>query len=186
MDYLQIALLVLVVVGVWAVVELALTIRTARKVVDELSITANETVGQVQPIIGKVDGIMDELDPTIKQVPELLGKVGATVDSVNGILGDVSGTTGAVATVTSGVSRAATDAVSSVSNAVGRLAGRRRKGKEPKSDAQLKAASIEEKPMEAAAEPAVGKKDYVTYAESAPVFAPVPDDGVASVEDTSE
>ncbi|HQE70628.1 MAG TPA: DUF948 domain-containing protein, partial [Atopobiaceae bacterium] len=106
MNYMQIALLVLVIAGVWAVVELALTIRKTRKVVDEISITANETVGQVQPIIGKVDGIMDELDPTIKQVPELLGKVGTAVDSVNDILGDVSGTTGAVATVTSGVSRA--------------------------------------------------------------------------------
>ena len=173
MDYMQIALLVLAIAGVWAVIELALTIRKARKVVDELSITANETVGQVQPIIGKVDGIMDELDPTIKQVPELLGKVGGTLDGVNSILGDVSGATGAVSNVTTGAARAATGAVNTVTSAVGRLTGKRRKGKKSAADAQLKAAPVEEKPAAAekpAAEdkPAAEGKDYVVYTEDKP------------------
>ena len=36
MDYLNIALIVLVVVAVWAVVEVALTVRSARKNIDEV------------------------------------------------------------------------------------------------------------------------------------------------------
>ena len=43
---LNIALLVLVAAGIWALVELALTIRKARDVVDDLAHTANDTVGQ--------------------------------------------------------------------------------------------------------------------------------------------
>ena len=42
MDYLNIALIVLVVVAVWAVVEVALTVRSARKNIDEVSSSAGE------------------------------------------------------------------------------------------------------------------------------------------------
>ena len=44
MSPLDIALVVLVVVAIWAVVELALTIRKARASVDEVTTSANETI----------------------------------------------------------------------------------------------------------------------------------------------
>ena len=53
MDYLNIALIVLVVVAVWAVVEVALTVRSARKNIDEVSASANEVIAQAQPIVAE-------------------------------------------------------------------------------------------------------------------------------------
>ena len=41
MNYLDIALIVLVVAGIWAVVEVALTVRGARRSIDEVTSTAN-------------------------------------------------------------------------------------------------------------------------------------------------
>ena len=171
MDFLQIVLIVLACVGVWAVVELALVIRKANKVIGELSVSLNDTIDQCQPIITKVDVMMDDLDPGIKQVPELIDNANTTLVLANNILGDVSGATGAVSNVAGGmsnaVSSAANTAVSSVTNAVGRITGKR-KGKK-KADAQLKAAE-EEKPAEKApeapaAEAPVEKTDYVVYDE---------------------
>ena len=64
MDYLQIALVVLAVAGVWAIVEVALTLRTTRKSITEITLSANNTIEQIQPVISKIDGMVDELDPT--------------------------------------------------------------------------------------------------------------------------
>ncbi|HQE69907.1 MAG TPA: hypothetical protein PK071_02150, partial [Atopobiaceae bacterium] len=70
--------------------------------------------------------------------------------------------------------------------AVGRLTGRRRKGKKAESDAQLKAAPAEEKPAEAAPAPKARKKDYVTYAEDTPAPTAAPEEGVEAAEDKAE
>ena len=83
MDYLNIALIVLVVVAVWAVVEVALTVRSARKNIDEVSASANEVIAQAQPIVAKLDGMVDELEPAVKQMPAVAVKANVAMDSAN-------------------------------------------------------------------------------------------------------
>ena len=104
MSPLSILLIVLVVAGIWAVVELALTIRRAR---DDVTRAANETIEQVQPVIAKLDGAMDDLQPSLKQVDPIVAKASVALDEaneglrkVNGILGDVSTVSGTAAGVT--------------------------------------------------------------------------------------
>lgn len=66
MSPIQIALLLLAVAGVWAVVELALTLRKTRTVVDSLDKTVsdlNNTLAEAQPVVAKLDGAVDELTP---------------------------------------------------------------------------------------------------------------------------
>ena len=59
MSPIQIALLLLAVAGVWAVIELALTLRKTRTVVDSLDKTVgdlNNTLAEAQPVVAKLDG----------------------------------------------------------------------------------------------------------------------------------
>ena len=128
MNYIDIVLILLVVAGIWAVVEIALTMRSARKSIEEVTVSANQTIEQAQPIIAKLDGMMDDLDPTIKQIPALMEKVDTTVDSANTsleslnvVLGDVAAVSGAASAVTATVSKAASDAVSGVVDSVSKL-----------------------------------------------------------------
>ena len=166
LDPLTILLMVLVVVAVWAVVELALTIRKARSSVDEITRTANDTIEQVQPIISKLDGAMDDLQPALKQADPLVAKVDVALDGasvsisqLNEILADVSSVSGTAAGVTETVSQVASSAASSVSNMVNKITG-----KEP-ADAQRQiegasAPQLEGKPKHAAPE----SPAYGTYA----------------------
>ena len=68
MSPIQIALLLLAVAGVWAIVELALTLRKTRTVVDSLDKTVtdlNNTIAEAQPVVAKLDGAVDELTPAL-------------------------------------------------------------------------------------------------------------------------
>ena len=128
MNYIDIVLILLVIAGIWAVVEIALTVRSARKSIEEVTVSANQTIEQAQPIIAKLDGMMDDLDPTIKQIPALMEKVDTTVESANTsleslnvVLGDVAAVSGAASAVTATVSKAASDAVSGVVDSVSKL-----------------------------------------------------------------
>ena len=130
MDYLYIALIVLVLFGVWAVVEVALTMRSARKSIDKITTSASEVIEQAQPIVAKLDGVVDELEPAAKEAVPLLKKAEVSLDSanvslerVNGILEDVSSVSGTASTVTGAVNRAAESAVSGVASVVSRLKG---------------------------------------------------------------
>ena len=130
MDYLYIALLVLAVIGVWAVVEVALTMRSARRSIDKLTTSATEVIEQAQPIVAKLDGVVDELEPAAKEALPLLKKAETTLDAANaslqrvdGILEDVSSVSGTASSVTGAVNRAAESAVSGVASVVSRLRG---------------------------------------------------------------
>lgn len=137
MDVLHIALIVLAAVGIWAVVELALTIRKTRGTVEDLSkeigeitTNANESIEQLQPIIQKADGIISDLEPAAAKVDPLLDKASTAIDvvtvdlaSVNDILVDVSSVTDTASNVTSTVSKAANSAVSGVAGVVGKFTG---------------------------------------------------------------
>lgn len=126
---LGILILVLVAAAVWAVVELALTLRKARSSVEEVTRSANETIEQVQPIISKLDGVMDELQPALKQADPIAAKLDVAVtqanvslERVNGILGDVSTVSGTAVGVTDAVTKVANNAANSVNGIVSRLA----------------------------------------------------------------
>lgn len=175
MDYLQIALIVLVVVGVWAVVELALTMRSTRRDVSRVCDSAREVVEQAQPVVAKLDGIADELEPAAKQVAPLLKKTEAAVESasasleaLNGILDDVSSVSGAASSVTGAVKGVAESAASGVAGMVSRLKGAHAVG-EP---ARLDGGSVEvpEGASEPEGEPAAPTR-YVDYTEISSVAA---------------
>ena len=129
---LAVALIVLVVVGIWAVVELALVLRRARGAVDTVERTVenvDEAVGEIRPVIAKLDSTLDDLSPAVAEVEPLIKRgnvaleaLSADLIEVNGVLRDVSNVTGAASNVTeavAGVGEAASGAVS-------RLLGRTR------------------------------------------------------------
>ena len=130
MDVLQIALVVLVLVGVWAVVEIAITMRSARRDIEKVTTAATEVIEQAQPVVAKLDGIVDEMEPAAKRLAPLAVKVEGTVDAANnslervsGILEDVSSVSGTASSVTGAVNRVAESAASGVASVVSRLRG---------------------------------------------------------------
>lgn len=184
MDVLRIALVLLAAAGIWAVVELALTFRKTRDTVDELTkqvgditASANETIGQVQPIIQKVDGMVTDLEPAVKQVEPLLEKATTAVDvvtvdlaSVNDILVDVSSVTDTATNVTTTVSKAANSAVSGVAGVVGKFTGggkskrrRRKLAEKTGHDAAEASVEIESVHEEEAQQEPDQPKTYYTY-----------------------
>ena len=91
MSPIQIALLLLAVAGVWAIVELALTLRKTRNVVDSLDKTVNDlnnTIAEAQPVVAKLDGAVDELTPALAQMEPLLKSSKTAVAARN--LGNVA------------------------------------------------------------------------------------------------
>lgn len=170
MDLLVILRVILLAAAIWAVAELALTIRKARGSVDELTRSANDAIGQVQPIIDKVDGAVDDLQPALKQVDPLMEKATTAVDQaneslarVNGILGDVSTVSGTAAAATDAVSKVATGAGSAVTGLVDKIAGKPKA--EPKHLAGKEPGALEGAAQDAD-EPA-GTSGYVTYGDAA-------------------
>lgn len=166
-DPMTILLLVLAAVGVWAVVELALTIRKARSTVDEVGRNANETIEQVQPIISKLDGVMDDLQPSLRQVDPLMEKVSVSLDEVNvslrqvnGILDDVSSVSETAAGVTGAVNQVANTAANAATGIVNKITGKKAEPApaiEGAAPAQIEAADEVEEEQH--------NSGYVTYAE---------------------
>ena len=124
MDPLHILLVLLVIAGIWAVIELALTIRRARTTVDSLDKTmgeVNDMLAETRPVVAKLDGAIDELQPALTQVEPLLKSANVAVDAltsnlieVEAVVRDVSTVTGAAANagnVVSGVADSASEAV---------------------------------------------------------------------------
>ncbi len=129
MDPIQIALIVLIVAGAWAVVELALVFRRTRGTVDTLDKTMgklNDTIDDVRPVINKLDETVENLQPAIQQVEPLLQRSTIAVEAlsadlieVNGVLRDVSQITGGVSTASgamSNIAGAATEKVQKLFN----------------------------------------------------------------------
>ncbi len=132
MEPLQIALIVLVIVAVWAVVEIALTARRARTAASSLDRTVdelNEAIAETKPVIAKLDGALDDLQPAIARMEPLIASANVAIDAlsadlveVEAVVRDVSSLTGAAASAGSAVSGVA----DATSNAVQRLLGKRR------------------------------------------------------------
>lgn len=148
MSPIQIALLVLAVAGVWAVAELALTLRKTRGVVESLDKTVdslNNTIAEAQPIVAKLDGAVDELGPALAQVEPLLKSGQNAVDALTSDLVEVEAVVRDISDVTGSMSKAS-NAVSTVTDsAAGAVQKIFDKVKSPKIDAdrQLSSADTE-------------------------------------------
>ena len=152
MSPIQIALLVLAVAGVWAVIELALTLRKTRTVVDSLDKTVsdlNNTLAEAQPVVAKLDGAVDELTPALAQVEPLLKSSKTAVDALTSNLVEVEAVVRDISEVTGSVAEAS-NAVSSVTDsAAGAVQKLFNKVKAPAADADRKLAAVEaEQPTE--------------------------------------
>ncbi len=152
MSPIQIALLVLAVAGVWAVIELALTLRKTRTVVDSLDKTVsdlNNTLAEAQPVVAKLDGAVDELTPALAQVEPLLKSSKTAVEALTSNLVEVEAVVRDISEVTGSVAEAS-NAVSSVTDsAAGAVQKLFNKVKPPAADADRKLAATEaEQPTE--------------------------------------
>lgn len=152
MSPIQIALLLLAVAGVWAIVELALTLRKTRTVVDSLDKTVtdlNNTIAEAQPVVAKLDGAVDELTPALAQMEPLLKSSKTAVDALTSNLVEVEAVVRDISEVTGSVAEAS-NAVSSVTDsAAGAVQKLFNKVKAPAADADRKlAAAVAEQPTE--------------------------------------
>lgn len=133
MDPLHIVLIVLVLAGIWAVVEIALTVRRARSTVDSLDRTVgemNEMLAEARPVVSKLDGAIDELQPALSKVEPLLSSANVAVDAlsanlveVEAVVRDVSTVTGAAASAGNAVSGVADSASEAVQRLFGKFKG---------------------------------------------------------------
>lgn len=131
MDPLHILLVLLVIAGIWAVIELALTIRRARTTVDSLDKTmgeVNDILAETRPVVAKLDGAIDELQPALTQVEPLLKSANVAVDAltsnlieVEAVVRDVSAVTGAAANAGNAVSGVADSASEAVQKLLGKF-----------------------------------------------------------------
>lgn len=152
MSPIQIVLLLLAVAGVWAVIELALTLRKTRTVVDSLDKTVsdlNNTLAEAQPVVAKLDGAVDELTPALAQVGPLLKSSKTAVDALTSNLVEVEAVVRDISEVT-GTMAEASNAVSNVTDsAAGAVQKLFNKVKAPAADADRKLAAAEaEQPTE--------------------------------------
>ena len=147
MSPIQIALLLLAVAGVWAVIELALTLRKTRTVVDSLDQTVgdlNNTLAEAQPVVAKLDGAVDELTPALARVEPLLKSSKTAVDALTSNLVEVEAVVRDISQVTGSVAEAS-NAVSSVTDsAAGAVQKLFNKVKAPAADADRKLATAAE------------------------------------------
>lgn len=131
MDPLHILLVLLVIAGIWALIELALTIRRARTTVDSLDKTmgeVNDVLAETRPVVAKLDGAIDELQPALTQVEPLLKSANVAVDAltsnlieVEAVVRDVSAVTGAAANAGNAVSGVADSASEAVQKLLGKF-----------------------------------------------------------------
>lgn len=131
MDPLHILLVLLVIAGIWAVIEFALTIRRARTTVDSLDKTmgeVNDMLAETRPVVAKLDGAIDELQPALTQVEPLLKSANVAVDAltsnlieVEAVVRDVSAVTGAAANAGNAVSGVADSASEAVQKLLGKF-----------------------------------------------------------------
>lgn len=182
MEPLQIALIVLVVAAVWAVVELAVTLRRSRSTMDQLDKTVdelNETIAETKPVIAKLDGTLDDIQPAISRVEPLLESANVAVDAlsanlveVEAVVRDVSSLTGAAATAGSAVSGVA----DSASEAVQRFLNRKKGAVDPAralDPATCAAQPLAPEPAAGPRDDEAGQKSYYTYEPERPA-APEP------------
>ena len=128
----------------WAIAELALTLRKTRNVVDSLDKTVNDlnnTIAEAQPVVAKLDGAVDELTPALAQMEPLLKSSKTAVDALTSNLVEVEAVVRDISEVTGSMAEAS-NAVSSVTDsAAGAVQKLFNKVKAPAADADRKLAA---------------------------------------------
>ncbi len=126
---IQVGLIILIIAGIWALVELALILKTSREKINDVAQSVEETIDEIKPIVSKLDGVVDEFEPAAKELPILMEKASTAADAltvdllqVDNILSDVSTMTGAASGVTNTVTKATGAAVNAATNLIGKAA----------------------------------------------------------------
>ncbi|MBR3234571.1 MAG: hypothetical protein IKG11_03040 [Atopobiaceae bacterium] len=136
MDPVDIFLIALLIAGVWAIAEFAITLRKTRDTlnsvsdsVDDLNHAVGQLVDQTTPVISKIDGMVDDLQPTVRELGPMaenlnvvIDEATVSLDKVNHILGDVSSATSGVAGVGESAGRIVSTATSAAVGVVSKVA----------------------------------------------------------------
>lgn len=131
------------VVLVWFVVELAITVRRARTVVEDVKKQAEPTLASAQritadlePVVKSVQKMTESLEPAVDRVDPLVERVSLTVDAANleimrldGILEDVSEITGSASSAVSAVEAVTSAPLATVNAMTDRVRGAFRKSR---------------------------------------------------------
>ncbi|NTU88334.1 MAG: hypothetical protein HGA54_00265 [Actinobacteria bacterium] len=94
----------LILFGIWAVAEVALTIRRVRTTLSEV----DEAIGMVGPLVEKVDPLLERVDPLLERVTLTVDALNLEIMRVDQILEDVEQVTDAATTAANAVSTATT------------------------------------------------------------------------------
>lgn len=137
---------VYVVVGivlVWFVVELAITVRRTRAVVEDVKRQAEPTLAtaqriavELEPVVQSVQRMAESLEPAVERVDPLVERVSLTVDAANleimridGILEDVSEIAGSASSAVSAVEAVTSAPLATVNAMSDRVRGAFRKSR---------------------------------------------------------
>jgi uncharacterized protein YoxC len=173
MDPLHVVLIVLVIVAIWAVAELALVFRKTRTSLDELTHSVNETIEQVQPLLTKADGLLDDIQPAVKGVDPIVEQTSTSVGLLNQslgkidvILGDVSDVTGAASAATSAAGNVVDSATNAAADFVSKLTGKkagRASIENTETTARLEGEAAADEDASVATTSRAAARGYVTY-----------------------
>jgi ABC-type transporter Mla subunit MlaD len=187
MEWSTILLAVLLAAAVWAVVEIALTIRRTRATISHLDTSLDASLTQVNSVLGKVDTTVEALNktieaanPAVEELKPLMGKVETTVDAlsvdlmqVDTILSDVSRVTGSAANATAAVGGAVDSAAAAVTGMVDKVSSKftaeKGRAREALEAAVAAPATLE---GEVAVEAVTSDDGYFTYPGAAPESSP--------------
>lgn len=170
------------VVLVWFVVELAITVRRARTVVEDVKRQAEPTLASAQritadlePVVKSVQKMTESLEPAVEKVDPLVERVSLTVDAANleimrldGILEDVSEITGSASSAVNAVEAVTSAPLATVNAMTDRVRGAFRKNRASEESiglGQLKSSTAEPSENPAAALVSEGVDAVVRYAE---------------------
>lgn len=129
------ALIVLILAGIWLLVELIFTIKATRKTIvtiepkfDKLNDELVDTLQEVKPILIRIDQNLSEIQPSIQEIRPLLTKAGTAIDAVSlnllsmdEILHDVSEITHTAAHASNAVGSLASNAAGATSQVIERV-----------------------------------------------------------------
>ena len=176
MDALTIVLILLVLAVIWLVVELVLTVRRARPVLDaaEKAVKdADDLVAQAKPVVAHVDEVVTAARPGAEQVTPVLAQTSSAIEALSddlrrldAILGDVSR-----------ISKTAGNATTAVGDAAESLATKARglfsRGRASRANAALADGHGEGDAAPAAFAPTYDDVDVAEDAEAFPEAEPV-------------
>lgn len=148
---LDLALIVLVLAGAFALVALGRSLMQLAASIKEISDRLNTALDTLEPSLVQINALADELPAILAEAQPLLKKTGTVIDAlsldllrVEGILSDLSHATGAVNKVSNSASRAANSVSSTIVGATNSIKERfgfgTKKKKESSKTAQKAAA----------------------------------------------